>query len=262
MKPSLFPLGIAAVALVGCTTSAQDVVFEPPSADGEAVSLQTAWAGMEARLNRLEADLARSQAELDALCDTPAASTRAICNRITAVEARAADTASEVDAINPSVDLLAARLEATQTLLAPVSYDARKGSWTLTGVNLQVRNGTGSTAGDGDGTGNIVVGWNEAGEDDVRTGSHNVIVGTGHSWEGHSGLATGTDHLLAGVGAATLGGEGNTVTADDGVVIGGQDNTVAALLGVVVGGVDGDLLDEGWVLLGPIYGPEFLHDEE
>ncbi len=36
-----------ALALVGCTTSAQDVVFETPGTEGEDVSLQVAWADGE-----------------------------------------------------------------------------------------------------------------------------------------------------------------------------------------------------------------------
>lgn len=277
---------LAFLALTGCTTAAGDVVFEAPSADGEEVPLTVAWADMEARVNALQADVARTRAELDSLCELAGAASHAVCRRIGALETRTASTAAEVAAIDPELQLLTTRLEATETALSPVSYDARTGAWALTGVNLHVRNATGSTDGDGDGTGNIVVGWNEIGEDDTRNGSHNVIVGSGHAWEAHSGIVSGTDHLLASVGGAALGGEGNTVTAEGGVAVGGQDNVAAGLLAVtvggadnvaegelaltaggsgndargtlsvVLGGIDGAVDDEGWVLLGPVHGPD------
>ncbi len=282
-------LGLLGFALVGCTTSAGDVVFEATTAEGDAVPLNVAWADMEARMNVLQAELARTRTELDSLCELPGASAQAICRRVAAVETTTANTRAEVAAIDPEIQSLTARVEASEATLAPVSFDPRAGAWTLTGVNLQVRNATGSTDGAGDGTGNIIVGWNEAGEDDTRSGSHNVVVGSGHAWESHSGVVSGTDHLLASAGGAALGGEGNTVTADGAVAIGGQDNVAAGLLTVTIGGVDnvaegelsmtaggsgndvngtlsvalggvdGAVHDEGWVLLGPLHGPEPAH---
>jgi hypothetical protein len=279
-----------ALALVGCTTSAQDVVFETPGTEGEDVSLQVAWAAMEGRLNAIQADLARTQADIESLCELPGASSRAICRRVAGLETTTSNNSAEITAIDPELQQLTTRLEATEATLAPVQYDARNSAWIVSGVNLHVRNTSGTTDGDSDGTGNLIVGWNEAGEDDERTGSHNLIVGSGHNWESHSGVVSGTDHMLTSVGAAALGGEGNTVTAEGAVAIGGQDNVASGLLtvtlggtdnvadgelaltaggsgndaagtlSVALGGVDGRVVDEGLVLLGPVHGPDLPVD--
>ncbi len=280
------PVACLSLALVGCTTSAQDVMFEPVGSASEAISLSVAWADMEARMNTLQAELAKTRSELDSLCELPGAAARDVCRRIGSLESSSEAEAAELAALSPAVDLLAEQLEETQALLSPIAYDARSRTWVLTGVNLQVRNGTGATEGEGDGTGNIIVGWNEASDDDARTGSHNLVVGAGHGWESHSGVISGTDHLVLGPGGAALGGEGNTVTAEGAVAVGGQDNTSAGLLGVTVGGsdnvVEGELAmaaggsgndalgaftvalggingrvdTEGWVILGPVHGPD------
>jgi hypothetical protein len=292
-RPDATRLGILFVlssALAGCTTSAQNVMFESPDQAGEAVPLSVAWADMEARMNSLQAELVRTRAALDSLCGLPGA-TQALCSRVDTLETNVTDTAGEVAAINPAIDRIAARIEATEAVLSPVSYDARTGDWRLTGVNLHVRNAGGSTDGI-DGRGNIVIGWNESAADDARTGSHNLIVGAGHDWESHSGILSGTDHLLIGPGGAALGGEGNTVTAEGAVALGGQDNVAAGLLAVTIGGTDnvvegelglavggsgndvdgtlsvalgglnGSVADDGWVLLGPMHGPELPDDLE
>ena len=51
----------------------------------------------------------------------------------------------------------------------------------ITGANLSIRNGVGTTAGPPNGLGNLVVGYNEnflPPATQPRTGSHNIVVGT------------------------------------------------------------------------------------
>ena len=99
----------------------------------------------------------------------------------------------------------------------------------VTGVNVQLVNGTGSTS-TTNSVGNLIVGYNEPNRTfgSIRAGSHNIIVGAGNVWDAatHSGIATGDNHRLFGKYAVAIGGNRNDVSAF-GVACGGTANRVA-----------------------------------
>jgi len=68
----------------------------------------------------------------------------------------------------------------------------------FTGCNVNVRNGTGTSTGGGNGLGNLVVGYNETDGTLARTGSHNVVVGPAHSYDATSSMAVGSSHTTEG----------------------------------------------------------------
>ena len=113
---------------------------------------------------------------------------------------------------------LAQRVAALETLLKHFSRDGNE--VTITGANLHIVNGLGSTDCIGDqgneipdcpnGLGNLIVGYNEPrppelGED-FRTGSHNVVVGDGHNFSRFGGVVVGFRNTISGDFSSVSGG--------------------------------------------------------
>ena len=73
---------------------------------------------------------------------------------------------------------------------------------TVSGANLQIQDGTGSTecANEGcNGKGNFIVGYNEKNKADVHEGSHNIVAGMFNSYtdRAYGGLVVGNDNLIS-----------------------------------------------------------------
>lgn len=128
----------------------------------------------------------------------------------------------------------------------------------ITGANLQIVNGQGSTS-DIDGTGNLIVGYNElSGEyrcslgdhtdetscttaghiwsNSHRSGSHNLVTGEGNNYSQYGGLVAGRLNTINGIHASVSGGYGNTAGALYSSVSGGLGNTASGDYSSVSGG--------------------------
>ena len=111
----------------------------------------------------------------------------------------------------------------------------------ITGANLRIVNGLGMTE-TTNGLGNLIVGYNEPRKfpppafNDVRTGSHNVVVGTGHNFGSFGGLVVGSDNQISGEFASVSGGTGNFASGDHSSVSGGFDNSARGDFSSVSGG--------------------------
>lgn len=150
--------------------------------------------------------------------------------------------------------------------LAPVTREDGVGTgteWTLTGVNLNVRNGLGSTAGipffdatTGDpvtnGLGNIVIGYNEASDiiGGDRTGSHNLVLGLRNTYESIGGLVGGTDNRIAGPLSSVLSGSQSSADGRASVILTGHRNQTKDRWGVVATGAFNTAGDNGMVVSG------------
>jgi hypothetical protein len=111
---------------------------------------------------------------------------------------------------------------------------------TFTGVNVQVRSGSGETY-VANGLGNLVVGYNEAGDYDVddpvsRGGSHNVVVGPAHGYESSGGIVAGFGNLVKNRGASVIGGHGNQAEGPWCTIAGGAGGLAVGEASVVGGG--------------------------
>lgn len=135
---------------------------------------------------------------------------------------------------NDQCAALEARVAALEALLASVTVQGD--NFVLTGVNLQVVSGSGETDGQTNGTGNIIVGYNEADGGDDRNGSHNLVIGGKHSYSSWGGIVAGEDNEIAGDQASVLGGTLNLADGDRSVVVGGRLNQAQAVTTVVVAG--------------------------
>jgi hypothetical protein len=124
----------------------------------------------------------------------------------------------------------------------------------ITGANLHLVNGLGSTGCRNEddeeipdcpnGLGNVIVGYNESrapggGPDsqDIRTGSHNVVVGQWHNFSRFGGVVFGFWNTISGDYASVTGRDINTASGPFAVVSGGTDNTASGDRAAVSGGV-------------------------
>lgn len=130
-----------------------------------------------------------------------------------------------------------------KTQFVSISDDAIEGlrgpHMILEKVNLHVRSGTGTTD-DGaspTGLGNIVIGYNESESTPERTGSHNLVVGSGHEYTSTGGIVAGIDNSISGLGASVLGGTNNSASGELAVVSGGAFNQAIGEESAVSGGV-------------------------
>jgi hypothetical protein len=105
-------------------------------------------------------------------------------------------------------------------------------------VNVMVVNGTGSTAGATNGLGNLIVGYDEFGGNprDNKSGSHNFVVGTEHSYGSLGGFVAGRDNTVSREYASVSGGDGNTASGRSSSVSGGDANTASGDSSSVSGG--------------------------
>jgi hypothetical protein len=159
------------------------------------------------------------------------------------------------------------RVSALEYKLANVA--ASTGAITVTGANLYVVNGTGTTDGEPNGLGNLIVGYNhveyQSGDLGDRAGSHMLIIGDDNSYTGYGGLIVGTANETRGPAASVIGGIGNAALGDHSVVVGGslnfasversvvlggRDNRAAGVSSIVSGGEDNNATGEGSVVCG------------
>lgn len=158
--------------------------------------------------------------------------------------------AHRVARLEAQVVALSAALEQAQEILqfVRVEADATNGlsgpQWIIEGVNVHIRDGSGSTA-DTNGKGNLLIGYNEdrtpaAG----RSGSHNLVIGPEHEFTSYGGLIAGMRNTVTVKHSTVSGGRDNTAEAhpindEDGYasVSGGRGNTASGPGASVSGGV-------------------------
>ena len=151
--------------------------------------------------------------------------------------------AQEEEAKDKGQKGLAQRVAALEELLKHFSREGKE--IFITGANLHLVNGLGRTnCGTEEepipdcpnGLANLIVGYNEsrpeAFGEDIRTGSHNVVVGQRHNFSHFGGLVVGDLNTISGdfamasgLFSAVSGGRFNTASAFAAAVSGGQDRT-------------------------------------
>ena len=127
--------------------------------------------------------------------------------------------------------------------------------WIIEGANVHVRNGSGRTS-DGcnsrdpyfpnceslTGLGNLIIGYNEqAGHGaprprEVRTGSHNLVVGDHHTYSSFGGFVAGKRNAVTADSASVCGGVNGEASGSFSSVSGGSLNVASGLSASVSGG--------------------------
>jgi hypothetical protein len=103
-------------------------------------------------------------------------------------------------------------------------------------MNMQVVDGSGTTAGTTNGLGNLIVGYNENNLSATRAGSHNFVVGVDHEYTSFGGVVAGERNTITGQYASICGGYSNTASGLTSSVTGGTANTASAVDASVTGG--------------------------
>jgi hypothetical protein len=120
----------------------------------------------------------------------------------------------------------------------------------IEGLNVQLVNGLGATNGNRlapysidpglvqtNGLGNLILGYNEPGSSTVeRTGSHGLVLGTGHSYTSFGGVVSGSSNSVSAPHACALAGSQNKARGALAVALGGGVNDAAGVGAVAVGG--------------------------
>ncbi len=105
----------------------------------------------------------------------------------------------------------------------------------VSGANLQIVNGTGSTTSTVNGTGNLQIGYNESGGS--VTGSHGLVLGINEKVEGTGQLVMGSSNTASRwATSALVSGWQNTAGGSDSVALGGAKNTASSGYSTVIGG--------------------------
>lgn len=140
----------------------------------------------------------------------------------------------DVEDLQDQVDVLEESNDALQDLL--VHFSRQDDDVFITGANLHIVNGTGSTD-DSNGLGNLVVGYNEDRTGgNTRTGSHFLVLGMQNDYSGAGGLVAGVKNSVEADFASVLGGTSNRVLAVRGTISGGSNNEVTGNAGSILGG--------------------------
>ena len=116
-------------------------------------------------------------------------------------------------------------------------------SMLITGANLVIRNGGGGT-GTTNGLGNLILGYNEmrplnpnGTNPNLRTGSHNLVLGARNNYSSYSGMVAGDTNAIRAAFASVIGGYQNTASGYAAMVSGGQANTASSTYASVSGGL-------------------------
>ena len=133
--------------------------------------------------------------------------------------------------LQSEVSSLQSQVGALKGTLAGVTRSGK--TLKLTGLNLQILSGTGSTSGPVNGLGNVIIGYNEM--PGTQTGSHNLILGDDHTFTSYAGIIDGQNNKLNGAYAAVFGFN-NTASGNYSSVTGGNSNAASGNFSSVTGG--------------------------
>lgn len=150
------------------------------------------------------------------------------------------------------------QIKLLQNKLANVKVSTVAGRPTIIfdSVNVQIVNGTGSTEGEPNATGNLIIGYNENSTTEVcsdsnaksasdctgvwganqRNGSHNIILGEKHNYTSYAGLVAGYSNNLLSRNSSIIGGTSNYVASYYSTVTGGSSNITTGISSSISGG--------------------------
>jgi hypothetical protein len=143
---------------------------------------------------------------------------------------------------------MAERMATVENKLSALTFDGATNEVTITGANLRIINGLGSTE-TTNGLGNLIVGYNELRQEnpdcprvfvtctDTRAGSHNVVVGKEHNFTSFGGVVVGLHNETTGDFSAVSGGAGNTANGTWSAISGGTNNTTPGFASTVSAGL-------------------------
>lgn len=239
-------LGVDRPVLAGATVAGDVGIDGTLTVAGTdiASALQTLTARidtLEGRIDALEGDMTTADGRIDTLEGALATAN----GRIDTLEADLATANGRIDTLEGDLATANGRIDALESTFAGVS---RTGDLlTFSGMNVQVTSGSGATGGTINGLGNLIVGYNTDNEsgslkgdnsDDIRTGSHNLIVGDDHTYSSYGAIVAGYDNATTAPSTSVTGGVTNIAAGSFASVSGGFDNTASGYSASVTGGIN------------------------
>jgi uncharacterized coiled-coil protein SlyX len=162
--------------------------------------------------------------------------------RVATLESENATQATQIAALQSENTALKSQVAALETKTQHLSTgtDANnKPALFITGANVYIQDGSGYTPSTR-GLGNLTIGYNRlrdtADSPDIRTGSHNLIVGDFNNYGSFGGLVVGYRNTISGPFAAVSGGTNNTASNQFAAVSGGYSCTASGWGSSVSGG--------------------------
>ena len=142
-----------------------------------------------------------------------------------------------VEALENLVNILSTDNTVLKARLSCISEDSGEDDLFLEGCNVHVLNGIGYTDSQ-NAKGNLIVGYNEDTFDgpNDRTGSHNLIIGSEHTYSSFGGFVAGFRNTISGEVASVSGGENNTASGFAASVSAGNNNIASGQWSSVSGG--------------------------
>jgi hypothetical protein len=160
-----------------------------------------------------------------------------------------AQFAITLTSLQNQINALATRVTAVENKTQFVSVSG--GDMFITGTNLHIRNGLNATNGNPadpfhsfaldtfvvNGKGNLIVGYNALrGDENDRSGSHNIILGDGNNYTRFGGIVAGQFNTINGLWSSVTGGISNTASGWLATVTGGQGNNATGQYASISGG--------------------------
>jgi len=165
--------------------------------------------------------------------------------RLKAVEAKNGTQDTALTSLQSQADDDTSRVSVLETKTQYMSADTVTKSTFFQGCNVFIQSGSGKTddnvpnGGTLTGLGNLTIGYNatgQRGDGDVRTGSHNLIVGENQNYSSYGGFLAGRFNTLTSNYASVSGGTANTAANTYASVCGGASNTASGFAATVSGG--------------------------
>ena len=160
---------------------------------------------------------------------------------------------SQIATLEESVAILVQDTDGVADLLQYVTAYPAVNQIKIVGANVLIQSGSGYTD-DGYhlnvpgwktyGLGNLIVGYDEGDDKDLKSGSHNIVVGRDHSYTSYGGLVVGYNNSISGQYSSVTGGHSNSAEARTASVSGGRYNVAADYYSWVGGGYENKA--DGW----------------
>lgn len=233
-------LNSAEATIVNLQTQANMTAQTVSGFDNRISTVEMSQASQASRLSTVETNQATQSSRIDGV----AMSVGSLQAADTAFDGRL--SAAEGDITSNDGDIAALDTRAQNNQNAIGSIESKTASMSVvgtdvffTGVNLHVRNGTGTTSGTVNGTGNLVVGYNEArSTGSEKTGSHNIVFGREANYTSYGGLVGGYQNNITSSHAAVLTGQGGTASGSYAAIVSGINGTASNTTTVVVTGYE------------------------
>ena len=138
---------------------------------------------------------------------------------------------------NQAAEIAALKARVTQVEVKTTPISVAGTNFVITGKNVFIVDGSGGTD-SGSGLGNLTVGYNalRAVGGNLRSGTHNLILGDRHNYTSYGGLVAGDSNEISRPFATVAGGFANRASGYGATVSGGEFNTASGVQSSILGG--------------------------